>query len=153
MKVFTAAHPLGPWTQQGGETNDLACNPPQQVSSPLSYDNIEAHAGFIKPHTTRIQAAAAAAATATSAADFPAYFDTGIVGDGKVAAGTTIVVQSASFGDNCNASLAGKQTAAVAAYCNGKVDCGYQVRICLPQHAAVSRFGNTMSSVSFPICS
>ena len=98
IKVFTAPHPLGPWMQQPG-ADDLACNTPAQLMRTTPLLPWDSMPG-------QPRAAAAAAPDATSA----------------------ITVVDASFGANCNASLSGRMTAEVGAFCNGKPDCGYQVR-------------------------
>ena len=92
VRVYTAAHPLGPWTPQTGPP-DLACVPPQQL-------------------------------------EVGSAGDTAAIGVPATAVGVVITVVSASYGANCNASLAGHMTASVAGYCGGRADCGYQICIC-----------------------
>lgn len=105
VKIYTATSPLGPWTHQPG-LDDLACVNPSQVDGPAE-GQVEGNMGAQALwHKAPEDDAAAAAA------------------DG------TITVVEASFGSNCNGNLTGGMTAAVGAWCNGQVDCTYQVCIC-----------------------
>jgi hypothetical protein len=57
-----------------------------------------------------------------------------VAGPNTVGANGTISLLNATYDGNCNAWLAGDVTAAVAAACNGKESCAYQLCICGYDH-------------------
>jgi hypothetical protein len=57
-----------------------------------------------------------------------------VAGPNTVGANGTISLLNATYGGNCNKWLAGDVTAAVAAACNGKESCAYQLCICGYDH-------------------